>query len=441
MKTKIWLDVFKNISFQNHLFLSILFRILLIIYGEMQDSVSEVPYTDIDYKVVTDSARYVTINESPFQRHTYRYTPLLAYLLIPNILLHKCVGKILFSIGDILVAILIYKIIVDEYTAIFEHNSSAVMNRLRHQQKMLKKTVMLRLPEKYVLNAKYGAMVWLYNPLTMVIATRGNGDSLTSLLVLMTLWLLLRPLDSQAQYFIAGLMHGLAIHFRIYPLVFSLSMFFYAGRSNQRIWNINAKQIYLVIGTLLSLTTLTVYFYRLYGTQFLYESYIYHLVRKDTRHNFSLFFYMQYLNADQAVTIMEKVLTFLPQLIILILSSVQFGPNRKTLPFSIFIQSFIMVTFNSVLTSQYFVWFLSILPLCWKNFSKLKIRSVCSYTLLWFLTQAAWLFPAYLLEFKGWNTFNLLWVQGIMFFASNIFILERLITNFWAVADFRLKEL
>ncbi|KAG4070095.1 hypothetical protein HA402_013338 [Bradysia odoriphaga] len=436
MKLKVLADALKTISFQNHLILSILIRCLLIVYGEVQDSVSEVPYTDIDYKVVTDGARYVTNDQSPFNRHTYRYTPLLAYLLVPNILLHKCIGKILFSIGDILVAVLIYKVIIDEYTAIFEHNSSAVMNRLRGQKNPFK----FRLPDRYVLNAKIGAMIWLYNPLTMVIATRGNGDSLTSLLVLVTLWLLLKPSDSQMQYFVAGLVHGLAIHFRLYPLVFSLSMFMYAGRNNQCIWKINTKQIYLVIGTLFSLVALTTFFYRLYGSQFIYETYIYHLIRKDTRHNFSLYFYMQYLNADQSITVIEKLLTLAPQLFILTLSSLHFGPNRKTLPFSIFIQSFTIVTFNSVLTSQYFVWFLSILPLCWKNFSKLKMRSICSYALLWFLTQAAWLFPAYLLEFKGWNTFNMLWMQGIMFFASNIFIMERLITNFGAVADFRLKE-
>lgn len=431
------LDALKTISFRNHLILSILIRCFLIVYGELQDDISEVPYTDIDYKVVTDGARYVTNDQSPFNRHTYRYTPLLAYLLIPNVLLHKCVGKILFSIGDILVAILIYKIIVDEYTAIFEHNSSAVMNRLRTQKRSFK----FRLPDRYVLNAKIGALIWLYNPLTMVIATRGNGDSLTSLLVLVTLWFLLKPSDGQLQYFVAGLGHGLSIHFRLYPLIFSLSMFLYAGRNNRSIWNVNLKQIYLVIGSLISLAALTTLFYRLYGSQFIYETYIYHLIRKDTQHNFSLYFYMQYLNADQPINIIEKLLTFTPQLFILALTSFHFGPNRKTLPFSIFIESFIMVTFNSVLTSQYFVWFLSILPLCWKNFSKLKVRSVCSYALLWFLTQAAWLFPAYLLEFKGWNTFNVLWMQGIVFFASNIFILERLITNFGAVADFRLKEL
>lgn len=36
--------------------------------------------TDIDYKVYTDAAFY----ESPYDRHTYRYSPILAYLMIFN---------------------------------------------------------------------------------------------------------------------------------------------------------------------------------------------------------------------------------------------------------------------------------------------------------------------------------------------------------------------
>ena len=76
------------------LLVSIALRALLIAYGELQDRSSAVKYTDIDYNVFTDAARYVTQGQSPFLRSTYRYSPLLAYLLVPNMLVSHVWGKV-----------------------------------------------------------------------------------------------------------------------------------------------------------------------------------------------------------------------------------------------------------------------------------------------------------------------------------------------------------
>ena len=57
--------------------------------------------------------------------------------------------------------------------------------------------------------------------------------------------------------------------------------------------------------------SLFVLFYIIYGNMFVHETYLYHLIRKDNRHNFSVTFYYIYLNFEN-ITPFKAALTFLP---------------------------------------------------------------------------------------------------------------------------------
>src|SRR5437762_1191036 len=82
--------------------LSILLRFILIVYGIYHDAHSPLKYTDVDYFVFTDAARFITAKQSPYQRETYRYTPLLAWLLVPTAWPgFSAWGEFIFALGDI----------------------------------------------------------------------------------------------------------------------------------------------------------------------------------------------------------------------------------------------------------------------------------------------------------------------------------------------------
>lgn len=417
-----------------HFLIGLVIRLALIFYGEFHDKTFLVPFTDVDYKVFTDAARNVLMGASPYSRHTYRYSPLVAYILTPNIIVHQTFGKILFSALDLLMAHLIYRL-------------------------MLKRNVS---PSR----AHISALFWLYNPLSIVISTRGNADTLSSLLVAATLLCLYAGKPT-----LAGMVHGMCIHMRLYPIVFSLP--FYLSLSNgkrfspmpsdekqenevcdnnsstheelsKNRWGNNTKkdissilddcmqvfipnkfQLKLVVGCVSALLTLTAAFYWLYGYHFLHESMLFHLSRKDIRHNFSVYFYLQYLSAGAVVSIWQRVLMFVPQLFLLIALSIRYG-RMFDLPFCLLVQTIVIVMYNPVITSQYFVWFLSLLPACIPMLD-LTLKQAAFHSVVWIVAQLAWLLPAYWLEFRGEDTFVYIWLQGIAFFCANITLLARLI--------------
>lgn len=404
-------------SIYTHCILGLCIRFALIAYGEVHDRLSVVQYTDIDYRVFTDAARHMLSGSSPYDRHTYRYTPLLAALLTPNLFLHPAWGKLLFAVVDICVALLIRFLVIAQGSA------------------------------PHV--ATWCLMAWVYNPLAIVIATRGNADSISAMFVLATLLLL------EKQYFLlAGVMHGLAIHVRLYPIAFSLAMYLsvhkdrhislmkeaFCGNAVKQLlsdlkptWN----HFKLVLACAATLGSFTGVCYSLYGYRFLYESLLYHLGRRDIRHNFSVYFYLQYLGSDVPAGLTQRVLTFMPQLILLLALSWAYG-CRRDLPFCILSQAIVMVAYNPVLTSQYFVWFLSLVPPClpWLSLSCHQATAIAA---LWLAAQLAWLLPAYWLEFRGQDTFVYIWLQGIALFCANVAVLGRFIRAYQPLKIEKLK--
>ncbi|KAL5238311.1 hypothetical protein ACI65C_005721 [Semiaphis heraclei] len=377
-----------------HIVLAFFIRIFMIVFSQWYDNDDTgVHYTDIDYKIFTDAAQHMWEGSSPYLRPTYRYTPLIAMLLIPNILLHNCWGKLLFSAFDLAIAIIIRKLVSKSHPDF----------------------------------SNICAYLWLYNPLSIVISTRGNADSISCFLVLITLLAHIK-----SHYVLSAICLAISVHVRIYPIIYCLVYYLSIDSDNNysslsKMIGIQLlptrKKILFVVTFILSLFVVTLPWYYLYGQQFLDEAYLYHSRRLDVRHNFSIYFYFNYLlSSFNKISIIHGIATKLPLLILLVSTSFKFS-SIKDLPFCMFCLSFIMVAFNTVMTSQYFVWFVSFLPLCYPLINLTFIETI-NLVMIWVVPQIGWLLFAYCLEFLGFNTFQLIWVESVMFFLANVKILS-----------------
>ncbi|KAF9061918.1 glycosyltransferase family 50 protein [Rhodocollybia butyracea] len=415
-------------SFNYVLILSIALRVVLILYSEWHDARSLVKYTDIDYRVFTDAAQFVlhpgpgdknwaqgplgfifNVGD-PYNRATYRYTPLLALVVSPNDWLHPSFGKYLFAACDIFNGILLYNILVSSILPKTQQNKAKT--------------------------ATWYTALHLLNPMVFSISTRGSSESVLSLFVLLTLYDALKD-----RWNLAAVMLGVSVHWKIYPVIYGFTCIStLASPGNRGIARYcNARIIRFGIVSVSTFGLLTGMCYLIWGYPFLYESYLYHLHRLDHRHNFSPYFYLTYLtypdgNASVQLSFWSRILqspltSFVPQMTLAIGTGMLFGTSKIHLPFAWFVQTVLFVVFNKVCTSQYFLWYLLLLPLIIPRISMSPTKAVAC-VIVWVAVQALWLSEAYRLEFLGSNTFYGLWVRGLIYVVGNCWVVAQLMQGY-----------
>ncbi|KAJ3471640.1 hypothetical protein MRS44_001739 [Fusarium solani] len=393
-------------------FISLLLRLILLFYGLYQDAHSALKYTDIDYLVFTDASRFLASGSSPYDRDTYRYTPLLAWLLLPTVRF-SAFGKLVFAAADLLAGWLMLRVLrrrgMDEATA-----------------------------------GGFAAL-WLWNPMVATISTRGSSEGLLGVLTMGLLWAVERRRVS-----LAAVILGLAVHFKIYPFIYAPAIIWWMddkrlGKPTKATPQPSSlvdtltkfcspERVKLALISFATFMGFNLLMYSIYGTPFLVHTYFHHVSRIDHRHNFSPYNVLLYLTsatpADATPSIRIESLAFLPQLLLSCVL-IPLALAKRDLATSMMAQTFAFVTFNKVCTSQYFLWYMVFLPLYLPNSSFLRNPKLgISALLLWVVSQAAWLQNGYQLEFLGVSTFFPgLWLSSLGFFLVNCWILGIIISD------------
>ena len=322
-------------------------RIYLVFLGDYMDNCEDtLRYTDTDYDVFSDAATHVRNGfGSPYARKTYRYTPLAAYMCVVNNYYHPAACKLVFCALDIIATAVFWSIIELQYKAAIPQGKTRVL--------------------AYV-------YAWALNPITVNLSTRGSNDNIITLLVMLSVLLLLRK-----WYFLAGLFYGFSIHFKIFPIIYCFVFYFFIDCDKELIakghpykaiiskkgfftWN----RIVFTLSTIFSLAAFTGVFYYIYGWEFLWEANLYHLTRKDHRHNYSVYWYLIYQVFDEQKSNILAVTMFIPQAMTVVASGFLFYYD---IFFAMLLQTWNFVNFNKVMTVQYYLWYMSLMPLTAMN--------------------------------------------------------------------------
>ena len=390
--------------------LGLILRILALLLGLWIDSYpGSLRYTDIDYDVFSGAGAYLYQGSSPYDQGTFRYSPLLALLMVPNEAIWAGSGKVLFCLADVMMIPAIYGLIE---TPPLENNHNG-----------------------------YGqlcSLLWAVNPLSIVICSRGNCDSLTNCLLLWTLYSIKLVRTTNNGLLRAGLALGLLVHFRLYPVIYFPAFFFHLTDRQ----NYDRKQLVTFFtGAAVSFTYFTA-ISAMCDERFLQEGLLYHLHRRDHRHNFSAYFYSLYLtaSADSRACNIDtfplpwwvsslSLAPFLLQFTLIVVIASRMA--RQHLYLALLLSTMIFVAYNKVVTAQYFTWYACLVPLIlphlwYKSLSHRHVYAIAASVVAWLVCAVVWLWRAYQLEIRAVNTFLSVHHAGLAFHISHVALIASL---------------
>ena len=262
----------------------------------------------------------------------------------------------------------------------------------------------------------------------IAMSSRGSNEQIIQALVLMAVYLVLHR-----WYVIGGFVFGLAIHFKIYPIIFSFVLYFFIDCDRDLIaaggnpyWAIVSKKgfftkdrLVFTFMTVVTFVGFTAAFYPLYGYEYLYEAYLYHSVRKDHRHNNSVYWYLIYQLFDEPNSTMIGLLTFIPQWALVIAAGITFYYD---LFLAMFVQVYCFVMFNKVMTAQYYIWYMVFFPLILVNSRMIDDRKGQGFFLFvtWWIGQGVWGYYANAFENEGKATLLQIHYVNIGWLISNM---------------------
>lgn len=319
---------YKFLSFNQILIVFVLIRILFLYLLHIANN-----HTDTDYKVYTEGAYHLVHNRNPYYRHTYRYSPIMAFINIPN-LYFPHFGILLFNVIDFINIFILRKCI--------RLNKSLSKHRVN-------------------LFVSFGA----WNLLMGYISAKGSGESITVFFFFQSIYYTMKFRTEKNKtgkgklrdLLYAAINYGILAHIRLFPVLMGLSFVLYLSKGKLITLDTIRFGVFVAAVNMFLLYL----FYQLFGTIFLEEYAYYHLVRKDPRINYSLFWMRQaYQHFDYHSVSKFNMINLVTRVGIIVYSAIKF---RNRLPEAIFIQIMVFTVFNTVYTNQYAIWEIMVTPL------------------------------------------------------------------------------